>query len=118
MPEKKKNGGNEWTGPPIYGKGRHHGDSTAMDDEERRECDGDVGAAGGGSDKGQRGIKTLIKLNSLLYILSFTAGVMASCCRSDGATRAGGGRRDESGRSEEWVAVTMAAVGGQRDKST
>jgi hypothetical protein len=30
----------------------------AMDDEERRESDVDVGAAGGGSDKGQRGIIT------------------------------------------------------------
>jgi len=30
----------------------------AMDNEERRECVGNVGAAGGGSDKGQRGIKT------------------------------------------------------------
>ena len=34
---------------------------------------------------------------------------MASCCRSDGAPRAGGRRHDESGRSKEWVAVTMAA---------
>ena len=42
----------------LYGKGRHHGNSTAKDDEEQRKCDGDVGAAGGGSDKGQRGIKT------------------------------------------------------------
>ena len=42
----------------LYGKGRHHGDSMAMDDEERHECASDVGAAGGGSDKGQRGIKT------------------------------------------------------------
>jgi hypothetical protein len=30
----------------------------AIDDEERRERDGNVGAAGGGSDKRQRGIKT------------------------------------------------------------
>jgi len=31
--------------------------------------------------------------------------------------RAGGGRRDESGRSEEGVAVTLAGVGGQHDES-
>ena len=31
--------------------------------------------------------------------------------------RAGVGRRDESSRSEEGVAVTMAGVGGQRDES-
>jgi hypothetical protein len=30
----------------------------AMDHEEWRERDGDVGAAGGGRDKGQSGIKT------------------------------------------------------------
>jgi hypothetical protein len=34
------------------------GDSTARDDEERRKGDSNVGAAGGWSDKGQRGIKT------------------------------------------------------------
>ena len=37
--------------------------------------------------------------------------------RSDGATRAGGGRRDKSGRSEEGVMVTMAVAGRQRDES-
>ncbi len=42
----------------LYGKGRRHGDSTAMDDEERRERDSDVSTAGGESDKGQGGIKT------------------------------------------------------------
>ena len=46
----------------LYGEGRRHGDSTAMDDEERNvernERDGGVGAAGGGSDKCQCGIKT------------------------------------------------------------
>jgi hypothetical protein len=30
----------------------------AMDDEERQERDSNVGAAGGGSDKGQHSIKT------------------------------------------------------------
>ena len=37
----------------------------------------------------------------------------------DGATRAGagGGRCNESRRSEEGVLVTMVAVGGQRDES-
>jgi len=42
----------------LYGEGQRHGDSTAMDDEERNERDGGVGAAGGGSDKCQSGIKT------------------------------------------------------------
>ena len=37
---------------------RLDGDSMAMDDKERREHDGDVGVAGGGSDKGQHSIKT------------------------------------------------------------
>ena len=46
-----------------------------------------------------------------------TAGVMSSCWRLDGTTRARGERRDKSGRSEEGVAVTMAAVGRQRDES-
>jgi hypothetical protein len=45
----------------LDGKGRHDGDSTSMtmDDEEPREHDGDVDidTAGGGSNKGQRGIK-------------------------------------------------------------
>jgi len=39
-------------------KGRCDGESTAMGDEERCKRDGDVGAAGSGSDKHQRGIKT------------------------------------------------------------
>ena len=39
-------------------KGRHDGELTAMGDEERCKRDGNVGAAGGGSDKCQRGIKT------------------------------------------------------------
>jgi hypothetical protein len=30
----------------------------------------------------------------------------------------GGRRRNKSGRSKEGIAVTMAAVGGQRDEST
>ena len=37
---------------PQRGKGRRNGDSMAMDDEEWHEHDGDVGAAGGGSNKG------------------------------------------------------------------
>ena len=41
----------------LDGEGRRDGDSTTMDDEERRERDGDVDTAGGGSNKGQRGIK-------------------------------------------------------------
>ncbi len=41
----------------LDGKGRRDGDSTMMDDEERRERDGDVDTAGSGSNKGQRGIK-------------------------------------------------------------
>jgi hypothetical protein len=43
----------------LDGEGRHDGDSTMMDDEEPRERDGDgdVDTAGGGSNKGQRGIK-------------------------------------------------------------
>ena len=49
--------------------------------------------------------------------MSFTVGVMASCWRLDGAMRAGGRRHNESGHSEDGVAVTMVAVGGQRDKS-
>ncbi len=39
-------------------RGMARGASMAMDDEERRERDGDVGAAGGGSNKGQHSIKT------------------------------------------------------------
>ena len=45
----------EWQ---LDGEGRCDDDLMVMDDEERREYDGDVGAAGGGSDKGQHGIKT------------------------------------------------------------
>jgi hypothetical protein len=41
------------------------------------------------------------------------AGAMLSRWRWDGATRAVGGRRNESGRSEEGVEVTMAAAGGK-----
>jgi len=45
----------------LDGEGWHNGDSTSMtmDDEEPRERDGDVDidTAGGGSNKGQRGIK-------------------------------------------------------------
>jgi len=39
-------------------KGRRDGESTAMGDKERCKRGGDAGAAGGGSDKRQRGIKT------------------------------------------------------------
>jgi hypothetical protein len=49
--------------------------------------------------------------------MSFTAGVMSPCWRLDGATRAGGGRCNESRRSKEGVVVNMAAVGGQLDES-
>jgi hypothetical protein len=42
----------------LNGEGRRDGDSMAMDDEEWRERDGNVGAAGGGSNKGQHSIKT------------------------------------------------------------
>ena len=42
----------------LDGEGRCDGDSMAMNDEEWRNCDGNVGTAGGGRDKGQRGIKT------------------------------------------------------------
>ena len=41
----------------LDGEGRRDGDSTRMEDEERRERDGDVDTAGSGSNKGQRGIK-------------------------------------------------------------
>ncbi len=44
-------------------EGRRDGDSTTMDDEERRERDGDVDTAGGGSNKGQRGIKLLNEIH-------------------------------------------------------
>jgi hypothetical protein len=43
----------------LDGKGRRDDNSsTAMDDEERHERDGDVDVASGGSNKGQCGIKT------------------------------------------------------------
>ena len=41
----------------LDGEGRRDGDLAMMDDEERRERDGDVNTAGGGSNKGSRGIK-------------------------------------------------------------
>ncbi len=41
----------------LDGEGQRDGDSTTMDNEERREGDGNVDTAGGGSNKGQRGIK-------------------------------------------------------------
>ncbi len=41
----------------LNGEGRRDGDLTTMDKEKRRERDGDVYTAGGGSNKGQRGIK-------------------------------------------------------------
>ncbi len=48
----------QWTAQrQLDGKGRRDGDLTTMDDEEQRERDGDVDMAGGGSNKGQRGIK-------------------------------------------------------------
>ncbi len=47
----------------LDSEGRRDGDSTTMDDEERRERDGDVDTAGGGSNKGQRGIKLLNEVN-------------------------------------------------------
>ncbi len=48
----------QWTARrQLNGKGRRDGDSTTMDDKEWRERDGDVNTAGGGSNKGQRGIK-------------------------------------------------------------
>jgi hypothetical protein len=40
----------------LDGEGQRDGDSTTMEDEERRERDGDVDTAGGGSNKGQRDI--------------------------------------------------------------
>ncbi len=42
----------------LDGEGWRDGDLMAMNDEERCEHDGDVGATGSGSDKGQSGIKT------------------------------------------------------------
>jgi hypothetical protein len=44
-------------------KGRRNGDSMAMGNEERCAHNGDVGAAGGGSDEGLRGIKMLNVVN-------------------------------------------------------
>jgi hypothetical protein len=41
----------------LDGEGRCDGDSTTMDDEKRRERDGNIDTAGGGSNKGQCGIK-------------------------------------------------------------
>jgi hypothetical protein len=41
----------------LDGKGRRDGESTTMDNEKRRERDGDVDTAGGRSNKGQHGIK-------------------------------------------------------------
>ena len=41
----------------LDGEGRRDGDLATMDDEERREHDGDADTAGGGSNKGTRGIK-------------------------------------------------------------
>jgi hypothetical protein len=38
----------------LDGEERRDGDLTKMDNEERRERDGDVNTAGGGSNKGQR----------------------------------------------------------------
>jgi hypothetical protein len=48
----------QWTAQwQLNGEGRCDGDSTMMDDEDRRERDGDVDTAGGGSNKGQRSAK-------------------------------------------------------------
>jgi hypothetical protein len=43
----------------LDGEGRRNGDSTTMDNKEpcERDGDGDVNTAGGGSNKGQRGIE-------------------------------------------------------------
>ncbi len=47
-----------WTArQQLDDEGRRDGDSTTMDEEEWREHDGNVDTAGGGSDKGQHGIK-------------------------------------------------------------
>ncbi len=43
----------------LDSEGRRDGDLTTMDDKEQCERDGDVDTAGGGSNKGQRGIKLL-----------------------------------------------------------
>jgi hypothetical protein len=48
----------QWTARrQLNGEGRRDGDSTTMDDKERRKRDGDVNTVGGGSNKGQCGIK-------------------------------------------------------------
>ena len=44
-------------GRQLDGEVRRNGDSTTMDDEEWRKRDGGVDTAGGGSNKGQRGIQ-------------------------------------------------------------
>jgi len=45
----------QWTARrQLDGKEWRDGDLTAIVDEERRECDGNVDTAGGGSNKGQR----------------------------------------------------------------
>jgi len=41
----------------LDSEGRHDGDSTTKDEEEQCDRDGDVDTAGGGSGKGQHGIK-------------------------------------------------------------
>ncbi len=47
-----------WTAQRLLdGEGRHDGDLTTMDDKKRRKRDGDIDTAGGGSNKGRRGIK-------------------------------------------------------------
>ncbi len=47
-----------WTAQRLLdAEGWRDGDSTTMDDEKRRERDGDIDTAGSGSNKGQRGIK-------------------------------------------------------------
>ncbi len=51
----------QWTArQQLDSKGRRDGNSTMMDEEERRERNGDVDTAGGGSDKGQHSIKIKI----------------------------------------------------------
>ena len=50
-------------------------------------------------------------------VTATTVGVLSLHWWSDGATRAGGGRCNESCRSKEGVAATMVAVGGQYNKS-
>jgi hypothetical protein len=50
-------------------------------------------------------------------VTATTVGVLLLRWRSDCATRAGGGRCNESCRSKEGVTATMAAVGGKCNKS-